>query len=105
MNNNENMISSLEIAEITGKKHSKILRDIRQMLESLRIEMTQDNGIKKSFFINEQGREFPEYLLNFELTMTLITGYKTIFRNRIIKKIEEKIPRIFIKNFMQTIFL
>ena len=31
----ENSVTSLEIAEITGKEHNKILRDIRDEIEKL----------------------------------------------------------------------
>ena len=32
---NENIMTSLEIAELTGKEHNKILRDIRDEIEKL----------------------------------------------------------------------
>ena len=32
---NENIITSLEISEITGKRHDQILRDIRDEIEKL----------------------------------------------------------------------
>ena len=38
---NENIMTSLEIAEIVGKEHKSILRDIRDEIEKL-----ENNGIR-----------------------------------------------------------
>lgn len=42
--------------------------------------------IKKSSYIDKKGESRTEYLLNFELTMTLIAGYNVKLRNRIIQR-------------------
>lgn len=43
--NNIVSISSLEIANITGKEHFHVLRDIENMLEELEIDKSNFGGI------------------------------------------------------------
>lgn len=99
--NDGKMMSSREIAELTGKQHVHILRDIRRMLEDLEPEKDETKsgcisdeapavqGFKESVYLDAYGREKPEFLLNFELTMTLVAGYNVVLRNRIIKRWQE----------------
>ena len=101
ISNFENLMSSREIAELTGKQHVHILRDIRRMLEDLEPKKDESKfgcisdeapavqGFKESVYLDAYGREKPEYLLNFELTMTLISGYNVVLRNRIITRWQE----------------
>lgn len=51
-------ISSLEIAEITGKDHKNVLRDIRAMVES------GGSQVELSEYMDERGKKNPCYLLN-----------------------------------------
>ena len=96
--NNGKMMSSREIAEICEKQHKHVLTDIRRMLEDLdEVEdgrnfgspQNSEKGWKFSTYINSQNKEQPEFLLNFELTMTLVAGYNVVLRNRIIKRWQE----------------
>ena len=98
ISNFENFMSSREIAEICEKQHKHVLTDIRRMLENLgEVEdgrnfgspQNSEKGWKFSTYINSQNKQQPEYLLNFELTMTLISGYNVVLRNRIIKRWQE----------------
>lgn len=98
ISNFENLMSSREIADLTEKNHKEVLRDIRRMLEdlgdledsaNLRSPQNSEKGWKLSTYTTSQNKQQPEYLLNFELTMTLISGYNVILRNRIIKRWQE----------------
>lgn len=101
ISNFENLMSSREIAQLTEKRHDHIIRDIRRMLEDLgeeigapkfggtSSEVPTVQGFKESVYLDVQGKERPEILLNFELTMTLISGYNVVLRNRIIKRWQE----------------
>ena len=101
ISNFENLMSSREIAELCEKRHDHVIRDIRRMLEYLEpkkdepkfggisVEAPTVQGFKESVYLDAYGREKPEYLLNFELTMTLIAGYNVVLRNRIIKRWRE----------------
>ena len=96
-----NLMSSREIAELCEKRHDHVIRDIRRMLGDLdpkkdapkfgdiSVEAPAVQGFKESVYLDAYGREKPEYLLNFELTMTLISGYNVVLRNRIIKRWQE----------------
>ena len=101
ISNFENLMSSREIAELCEKQHKHVIRDIRRMLEDLEPKKDETKfglisdeapavqGFKESVYLDAYGREKPEYLLNFELTMTLISGYNVVLRNRIIKRWQE----------------
>lgn len=85
-NTKELTMSSLEIAEYTGKKHSNVMRDIREMLKSLGLS----DQLKTEFVekINNLGFKVkdPVYRLNEELTITLVSGYNVVMRNTIIRE-------------------
>ena len=101
ISNFENLMSSREIAKLCEKRHDNVIRDIRRMLEdlepekdALKFEDISDEaptvqGFKESVYLDAYGREKSEFLLNFELTMTLISGYNVVLRNRIIKRWQE----------------
>ena len=92
ISNNGKMMSSREIANLTEKRHSDVLRDIRRMLEDLSDETPNANlrsGYKEQTYADAQGQQRAEFLLNFELTMTLVAGYNVVLRNRIIKRWQE----------------
>lgn len=77
------VMSSLEIAELTGKAVSHIHRDIRNMLEELEIDDPKvDHVLDSRGYVSQ-------YNLNKELTLTLVSGYSIKLRNSIIKRWEE----------------
>lgn len=76
-------MSSREIAEITGKRHDNVLRDTRTMLEEL------GGGVLsfEAIYINPQnGQIYTEFLLPKDLTITLVSGYSTVMRHRIVTR-------------------
>jgi phage regulator Rha-like protein len=80
-------MSSLEIAEITGKRHDHVLRDIRKML----IEVdTQDLGSEIKYaettYRTNRGRFEPLTVLGKELTFTLLSRYSFKLSNMIVKR-------------------
>ena len=93
ISNFENLMSSREIAELCEKEHKNIVRDIRRMLEDLGDDATGSNlsplKVQESSYLDKKGEKRIEYLLDFELTMTLISGYNVVLRNRIIKRWQE----------------
>lgn len=102
ISNFENLMSSREIAQICEKEHKNIVRDIRRMLEALgeeidgsnlshQLDAPKMNHPNQSRFkvIYDNRNYMSEILLNFELTMTLISGYNVVLRNRIIKRWQE----------------
>lgn len=80
-------MSSREIAELTGKEHFIVMRDIRSML----IELYGEGGEYKFVcsYLSEQNKRLPEYHLPKRETLVLISGYNTQFRAKIIDRWQE----------------
>lgn len=75
-------MTSREIAELTGKRHADVSRDIRVMFDDLQIDVSRFAHI----YLDALNRQQTEYLLDQELTFTLVTGYSTKLRNAVIKR-------------------
>ena len=78
-------MTSLEIAEVTGKKHAHIMRDIRSLLEQ---------GINESNFglvdyKDKKGESRPMYNLTPKGCLILASGYDAVLREKIVNKLEE----------------
>ncbi len=83
-----NTMSSREIAELTGKEHSHVMRDIR----NLQLELAESKfgfWCKDSEYKAETGQSYKMYLLDKESTLTLISGYSAPLRMAIIKRWQE----------------
>ena len=78
-------MSSLEIAELTGKEHRNVVRDIRNMLNQLEIQSAQFGADYK----DSKGRTYQCYNLPKDETLCLIAGYNVQVRMRIIKRWQE----------------
>jgi phage regulator Rha-like protein len=79
-------MSSLEIAELTGKRHLHVLRDIRNMLKELKDNPELDSEYKSCTYIAKNGKEEKLYHLNKALTWTLVTGYSIDLRKKVIDR-------------------
>lgn len=80
-------MSSREIAELTGKQHRNVMRDIRAMLAEL-----DDEGGRLSFeqsYTNDQGKKQPCFNLPKRETLILVSGYNVQMRARIIDRWQE----------------
>ncbi len=72
-------MSSREIADLTGKKHKNVLRDIREMLEALRKDGSDLSHVREDL----DSRGYTEnFHLDRDLTETLISGYSVPLRYR-----------------------
>ncbi len=69
-------MSSLEIAELTGRQHKHVIRDIRNMLNSLNIDSAQFGADYK----DSRGRSLVMFNLPKELADLLLTKYKGLSR-------------------------
>lgn len=79
----EMTMSSREIAELTGKQHSHVKRDIERMVA----ELNHPNLEGSQFW--HKGNQYTQYHLNRELTLTLVSGYNIKLRHSIIKRWDE----------------
>lgn len=82
-------MSSLEISELTGKRHAHILRDIRNLLE----QGVDQTNFGLMFDIrhlpNNAERKIPFYQLTKKGCLILASGYSAILREKIINRWEE----------------
>ena len=78
-------MSSLEIAEITGKNHKNVLRDIRKMLEEIGSDLSQCQHVETQA-PDGYGRFQPLTILDKELTFTLLSRYSFKLSNLIVKR-------------------
>ena len=85
-------MSSLEIAELTGKRHDHIMTDIRKMLIELGLNVPAFTGTQ--VYGNNNTREI--FNLTKELTMTLVAHYSHKACNMVVKRwleLEEKVNK------------
>ncbi|ACX86688.1 MULTISPECIES: Rha family transcriptional regulator [Enterobacterales] len=85
--NNVVSMTTLEIAELTGKRHDNVLRDVRNMLT----ELYGSGGLLKfgDTYKNEQnGETYVMFRLDKKHTLILVTGYSVKLRASIIEHIE-----------------
>lgn len=84
-------MTSLQIAEITGKTHSNVMRDIRNILEQL--EEKHKFNFELMFKITKLGnnaeRKDPYYLLTKKDCLLLASDYDANLRAKIINRWEE----------------
>lgn len=78
-------MSSREIAELTGKRHPDVKRDIVNMLHDL-VEVVSDFA---HIYFDSMNREQTEYLLDRDHTDCLLTGYSAKARMLIIQRWRE----------------
>lgn len=76
-------MSSKEIAELTGKEHKNVIRDIREMMEVL-----EEDGSDLSHVSEEKDARGYTACFNLpkDLTITLISGYNVKMRHAITKR-------------------
>lgn len=80
--NSDITMTSREIAEVTGKKLYHVNRDILAMLNELNLDKSKFGSI----YFDNKNRQQIEYVLDEELTLTLVTGYSIKLRNAVIKR-------------------
>lgn len=75
-------MTSREIAELTGKRHDHVKRDVEAMFKELELDAPKFGVI----YLDSMNRQRTEYVLDQELTFTLVTGYSIKLRNAVIKR-------------------
>lgn len=78
-------MSTIEIAELTGKRHNDVMRDVRNMLEQLNVDAAQ--FCAPQTYGNNNTREV--YNLDKEHTLCLVSGYNVQLRMAIVKRWNE----------------
>lgn len=78
-------MTSVEIAELTGKEHGHVRRDITAMLEVLEKDASSFGYI----YLDSYKREQPGFQLPYDETICLLTGYDAKARMKVIKRWRE----------------
>lgn len=78
-------MSTREIAGLIGKAHQNVLRDARKMLK----ELGKDELSFEAIYLDAYQREKPCFNLPRDLTETLITGYSTTLRHKVVVRLRE----------------
>ena len=83
----EQTITSLEVAELTGKEHKNVLADIRNILSQMD-EISRLN-FQPSTYTSDRGKEYPMFNLTKEGCLCLVSGYDANLRMKIINRWKE----------------
>lgn len=78
-------MSSRDIAELTGKRHDQVMRDIRNMLEQLKVGAHTYVGT----YLSEQNKELPCFNLDRIHVECLLTGYSAPLRMKVLERMAE----------------
>lgn len=82
-------MSTREIAQVTGKSHDNVLRDVRSLVAQ---------GLLKSeettYTHQQNGQAYPEFLLDHRNTLLLVSGYSAPLRAKIIDRWQELEGRV-----------
>lgn len=76
-------MTSKEIAEVTGKRHDHVMRDIRSLINQSAVNAPSFGEV---VYKDAKGECRPMYTLDFHATMTLITGYNAKLRSAVISR-------------------
>lgn len=79
------VMSSREIAELTGKRHPDVKRDIQTMVRDLKEDVSSFAHI----YLDSMKRNQTEYLLDREHTDCLLTGYSAPLRMAVVRRWRE----------------
>lgn len=81
-------ITSLEIAELTNKRHSHIIRDIRVMVSAFEKEKEVSPTLgwhcESGYYLDSQKKRHTLFKLDKETSITLLSGYDVINRHKIV---------------------
>ena len=78
-------MTSLQIAEVTGKQHKNVMRDIKNILEQGANEL----NFELVNYKDKKGEDRPMYNLTPKGCLILASGYDVVLREKIIDKLEE----------------
>ena len=84
-NMDKETMTSLEIAEVTGKQHQHVMRDIRAILN----QGVDASNFGLTSYTDKSNRQSPCYKLTKKGCLILASGYDAILREKIINRWEE----------------
>lgn len=78
-------MTSLEIAEVTGRRHADVMRDIRNILD----QGVNERNFALVKYTDKKGEQRPMYSLTKKGCLILASGYDALLREKIINRWEE----------------
>jgi phage antirepressor YoqD-like protein len=82
-------MTSREIAELTGKDHSHVMRDAYRMLDQLGYSKEKIDGCHQEWIHPQNKQRYYELCLNRDETLCLVAGYSAPMRMKIIQRWQE----------------
>ncbi|HOB66631.1 BRO family protein [Ottowia sp.] len=82
-------MTSREIAELTGKQHAHVMRDIRAMMEALEQNPDLDSVCRTTTYAGSNGQAYDQYELDKDTCLTLLLGYDAVARMKVVKRWQE----------------
>lgn len=79
-------MTSREIAELTGKEHKNVLRDVRVLKEQLGDLF---GGSAQTWAHPQNGQTYEEFALDKDTCLTLLLGYDAVARMKVVKRWQE----------------
>ena len=77
-------MTSLEVAQVTKKRHTDVLRDIRNILD----QGVSERNFALTSYNDKQGKQRPMYEMTPKGCLILASGYDVVLREKIIDKLE-----------------
>lgn len=85
-NQDSTTMSSREIAKLTGKRHDHVMRDIRKLQSQLGAMF---DGSTQTWGHPKNGQIYLEFMLNKDTCLTLLLGYDSVARMKVVKRWQE----------------
>lgn len=83
------MMTSREIADLTDKRHSDVMRDIRVMMAALEQNADLRSVCISNTYVGENEQTYPQYELDKDTSLNLLLGYDAVARMKVIKRWQE----------------
>ncbi|QTW20225.1 phage antirepressor KilAC domain-containing protein [Comamonas kerstersii] len=81
-------MSSREIAGLTGKEHSNVMRDVRVLVAELQASNLNPVCLSTTYE-GTNGQSYPQYELDKDTCLTLLLGYDAVARMKVVKRWQE----------------
>ena len=78
------LITSVELAEMAGKQHFHVLRDIDAMIEGIPADVSTELGIEHTTYADVRGRERPMLILTEEAALWAMSKWDDVLRAKLV---------------------